>query len=100
MLKEQGREKWFSENIGSHASSRNPNRRKGAVIDVMTNKMVADVNMFSAGRLRDGIGFRNDTSTLIITKNRERTRGWEFGEGQEKLDPNRFLNCIGQSIIL
>ena len=97
-MKEQGREKWFSENIGSHASSWNPNRRKRAVIDVMTNKMVADVNMFSAGR--DGIGFRNDTSTLIITKDRERTRGWEFNEGQEKLDPNGFLNCVGQSIIL
>ena len=59
--------------------------------------MMANINMFGSGR--DGIGFRNDASTLVITENGERVRSRQFSESEEEFQPKGFFNSVGQSVI-
>lgn len=65
---------------------------------MVTNKMMADVDVFSTGR--DGVRFCNDTGTLVIAEDGKGLRGRKFGKSQEQFDPKRFLNGVGQSIVL
>jgi len=70
--------KRFGKNIGCHITRRKPNCSERSVIDVLTNKMVADIDVFGSGG--DGICICNGTSTLIVAEDRERLRQWEFRE--------------------
>ena len=97
MVKKQSRKKWFGKYIGSHIIRRKPECSKGAVIDVVANEVMANINVLSPRG--NNIRFRDGTRTLIITENRKRMRGRQIDKCQEKFDPQSLLEGMGECIV-
>ena len=72
MSRKDGKCKGFGKNIGRHVFGGYPGGGKRTNLNMVTNEMMSNVYMFRAGGNRRRI--RKRTSSLIVTKNRKRTR--------------------------
>lgn len=82
MVEEKNRGKWLGKDVGSHVRCRDPHSREGTISDMVTDKVMANINMF--GSRRDSVGFGDDAGTLIVTENRKGVGSWKFSKGQKK----------------
>ena len=87
----------FCENISWHVFRRYPGSRKWASLDMVTDKMMADINMFGTSWNRRSIG--KSTSCLIIAKDRKGTRDRETQNPKKSPKPKRFLKSMSHSIV-
>ena len=62
MVEEKNRGKWLGKDVGSHVRCRDPHSREGTISDVVTDKVMANINMFGPGG--DSVRFCNNTRTV------------------------------------
>ena len=65
MVKKECCQERFCENIGSHIRGGDPCCSKGAIVEVLSDEMVSNINVFSSGG--DDVCVGNGTGTLVIT---------------------------------
>ena len=75
MTKKRDQGKGFGKDVGCHVGCGNPYSCERAIVEVLADKVVANIYMFGARRNDVGIG--NSACTLVITINWEWCRGWK-----------------------
>ena len=97
MFEEKSREKRFGEYIGSHVRGWNPSRLKRAFRNMVTDKVVLHIYMFRMRR--NGFGFNEHESTLIIAEERERLWYWQIMDSEEQAHPESLLHSMRNSVV-
>jgi hypothetical protein len=97
MFEEKWRSQWLGEDVGGHIRSGYPVRAERTVRNVVTDKVVTDVDMFGT-RGNSGIVGKS-TCALIIRKEREWTRDRKREKCEKETDPERFFDSMCHGII-
>ena len=79
MVEEQRCLKRFRQDVGSHVIRRNPECIERSLGNVLTNEMMANIDVLCPRRY--GIGVGNSAGALIVAENGKRFWRWNFGEG-------------------
>ena len=70
MMEEECRLEWFCENVSSHIGGRDPSGDESPIIEMLTNEMVANIDVFGARGNDVGVG--NGACTLVVAENWKR----------------------------